>query len=215
MVLQLHGLDFSTCTRRVAVVAKELDIPYELVPVDMYNAEHKSDAFVTEKHPLGVVPVAFDDDLRIIESRAICRYLVARYPEKGAKLAPSPSDLQAYLRFEEAISLESGYFNEPAVVLINEVFVKGLRGLGGPDQAQVDECVQRLKTALDGYDRILEKQRYLGGDTLTLADLFHLPYGYDLGRNGFDLMTSYKPNVARWWNEISELESWKAVRNGA
>ncbi|KDQ09956.1 hypothetical protein BOTBODRAFT_36579 [Botryobasidium botryosum FD-172 SS1] len=215
MVLQLHGLSVSACTRRVAVVARELGVPYELIHVDIRGREHKSDLFFTEKHPMGVIPAAFDDGLHIFESRAICRYLAAKYSETGGHLAPPPSDLERYAKFEAAASLEQNYFDRSAASIVHELVVKRRLGLGEPNRAIVDECVERLKVALDGYECILEKQRYIGGDTLTLVDLFHLPYGYEIGRNGIDIMTHYKPNVARWWNEISELESWKAVKDGA
>ena len=46
---------------------------------------------------------------------------------------------------------------------------------------------------------------------LTLADLFHLPYGFMVTqRVGFDIFKNY-PNTQRWWNDISSRESWKAV----
>lgn len=66
MVLKIYGAEPSTCVRRVAVVAKFLDIPYELVGVDFANAEHKSENYIKNFHPFGRIPVAFDGDLRII-----------------------------------------------------------------------------------------------------------------------------------------------------
>ena len=66
---------------------------------------------------------------------------------------------------------------------------------------------------MDVYDKILGKQKYLAGDVrtpyvtphndlifyfqeVTLADLFHLPYGYELNKAGFEWQSS-RPNVAR------------------
>ena len=34
-----------------------------------------------------------------------------------------------------------------------------------------------LAKKLEGYERVLSKHRYIGGEKMTLADLFHLPYG--------------------------------------
>lgn len=48
-------MNLSTCVRRVAVVLREKDVPYELVPVDLMKGEHKSPAFL-EKQPFGQVP---------------------------------------------------------------------------------------------------------------------------------------------------------------
>lgn len=55
MVLKLYGNVQSTCTRRVALVAKYANIPYDYIPVDLKKGEHKSPAFV-EKQPFGQVP---------------------------------------------------------------------------------------------------------------------------------------------------------------
>lgn len=55
MTLKLVGIPTSTCTRRVAVVAKEAGVPFEIVTVDYLKGEHKSPAFLA-KQPFGQVP---------------------------------------------------------------------------------------------------------------------------------------------------------------
>ena len=54
-VFRLHGIQKSTCTRRVAIIAKERNIPYELVPINFAVAEHKQPAHL-EHQPFGQVP---------------------------------------------------------------------------------------------------------------------------------------------------------------
>lgn len=50
---------------------------------------------------------------------------------------------------------------------------------------------------------------------VTLADLFHLPYGALIADHaGFKGLTA-TPNVARWWADISSRPSWNAVKGGA
>ena len=34
-----------------------------------------------------------------------------------------------------------------------------------------------LARRLEGYEAILSKSKYLAGESMTLVDLFHLPYG--------------------------------------
>lgn len=47
---------------------------------------------------------------------------------------------------------------------------------------------------------------------LTLADLFHIPYGSLLVPMGCDLLTNdQRPNLVRWWKDISSRESWKKL----
>lgn len=55
MVVTLYGSPITTCTKRVLVVMKELDLPYNFVPIDVFKGEHKSKEFL-EKQPFGQVP---------------------------------------------------------------------------------------------------------------------------------------------------------------
>ena len=67
---------------------------------------------------------------------------------------------------------------------------------------------------------------------VTLADLFHLPYGSmvfeQLGYGNLDKRPNVKRSVLyrvwprgvliqqrRWWNDISSRPAWQAVKNGA
>ncbi|EEB87612.1 hypothetical protein MPER_14987, partial [Moniliophthora perniciosa FA553] len=80
------------------------------------------------------------------------------------------------------------------------------------NQSSFEAAISELSNRLDGYEVILGRQRYLAGNELTMADLFHLPYGAWLTQAGSDILTTQGPHVARWWNEISSLESWKGVQ---
>ena len=62
------------------------------------------------------------------------------------------------------------------------------------------------------YDQILTKQRYIGGDTFTMADVFHLPYIITLIKIGEDKhLWKDLSNVERWCKEICERESVMAL----
>ena len=65
---------------------EELGVPYEIVPVDLAQGEHKKPEYM-KIHPHGAVPALADGDLVLFESAAICMYLADKYPEK--KLAPA------------------------------------------------------------------------------------------------------------------------------
>lgn len=45
------------------------------------------------------------------------------------------------------------------------------------DPAAAAKAEETIKMKLEGYERILSKQAWIGGNEMTLADLFHLPYG--------------------------------------
>ncbi|KAJ3560689.1 hypothetical protein NP233_g10674 [Leucocoprinus birnbaumii] len=206
MVLKLYGFFGSTCTKRVATVLHEKNIPFQFINVDLSKAEHKAADFKA-KQPFGQVPYIDDEGFTLYESRAICRYLDAKYTT-GTKLVPQ--DLKARALFEQAASIEQSNFDSIAAPLAWEKVIKKRYGQE-PDEARVTELTGRLAQKLDAYEQILSKQKYLAGDELTLADLFHLPYGALLGVAGINLIQE-RPHVAKWFNELSSRPSWQAVK---
>jgi glutathione S-transferase len=55
MAFTLHGSSEFTCTRRVALIAKERNVPYRLITVDVKGGEHKQPAHLKHQ-PFGQVP---------------------------------------------------------------------------------------------------------------------------------------------------------------
>jgi len=45
----------STCTRTVAIIAKERNIPYEFIRINLQGGDHKQPAYLAH-HPFGQVP---------------------------------------------------------------------------------------------------------------------------------------------------------------
>jgi hypothetical protein len=64
-----------------------------------------------------------DDGFIVYESRAIGRYIAAKYSSKGTPLIPS--ELKAKAKFEEAASVETAHFDPPGSVLCYEKYYKG------------------------------------------------------------------------------------------
>ncbi|KAG8721962.1 hypothetical protein FRC11_002810 [Ceratobasidium sp. 423] len=185
----------------------ELGVKYELNHVDL-KGEHKNPEYIVNMQPFGSIPDG--DGTRIYESRAIARYLVAKYGKDSA-LLPSPSDPKAYGLFEQAASIEYSSF-EPAAsgVYLENLHARQVLVGREPHTTLVEKNRQTLLAKFEGYEHILSKQKYLGGDVFTLADLFHVPYGKATEPYVPGIFDS-QPNVKRWWADITARESWKAV----
>ncbi|CAE6528429.1 unnamed protein product [Rhizoctonia solani] len=176
VTFKLHAMAYSACAHRVWATAHEIGVNVELIPVDLAKAEHKAEGYIENYHPFGVIPALEDEDgTKIFESRAICRYLVAKYG-KGSSLLPDQSDVKAYGLFEQAASIEYSIFDPPAFSLTYERIVAPMKN-EKPNEELIKKCIDNLTAKMDGYERILSKQKYLAGNTFTLADLFHLPFG--------------------------------------
>ncbi|KAG8710023.1 hypothetical protein FRC11_004945 [Ceratobasidium sp. 423] len=210
VTVKLHGSTLSTCTKRVATVCKEVGVNYELVPVDLATGEHKTEAFLSQKQPFGAVPVLDEDGTQLYESRAICRYLTAKYG-KDSGLLPDTKDVKAYGLFEQAASIEYSTFDPSASGLTWERVFASAFGFPS-DEKLGQKHLSTLKEKMDGYERILSKRKYLAGDNFTLADLFHLPYGAEVNKIDASIMGS-RPSVKRWWDDISSRPAWKAANS--
>ncbi|CAL1705243.1 unnamed protein product [Somion occarium] len=198
MTIQLHGAAGTTCTNRVFLVAKELNIPVVLVPVDFATAEHKSEAYL-EHQPFGQVPYIVDN---------------ANVQQYGGNSGLIPKDPKKLAKFEQAASIEVTDFDPHAGAIMEKVF-KAFRGLPA-DETIVAKHAELLIDKLDAYERILKTSKWLAGGDLTLADLLHLPYGDYLTKGGYGGLLEdeeKRPHVAKK-SPISR-PTWQAVQNGA
>lgn len=137
---KVYGSVSSTCTQRVLIVLEELEIDYELIPINMRAGEHKvrlwtilpdywnkvdyykGPSYLSEHNPFGYIPAYQDKDVKIFESRAICHYLAAK---SGGHLVP-PSNPLKVAEFQQAASVEYSYFDPPMKQLAYESLFKRL-----------------------------------------------------------------------------------------
>ncbi|CEL56959.1 Glutathione S-transferase PM239X14 OS=Arabidopsis thaliana PE=2 SV=1 [Rhizoctonia solani AG-1 IB] len=163
VTVTIHGVSMTTSTQRVITACNELGIKFKIVAIDLATGEHKSPEYVETKQPFGATPVLVDEDgTQLFESRAIARYLVAKYG-KDSGLVPDQSDLKAYGLFEQAASIEYSIFEPNAGPLTYErVFPKMLGRQ--TDEKLAEKYTANLNAKLEGYERILSKQKYLAGN---------------------------------------------------
>lgn len=208
MTVKVYGLDYSTCSRRVLATLEEKNVPYELIVVDLMKGEHKQPAFL-EKQPFGQIPVLEDGDIRVLESRAIARYIANKWSDQGTDLLGK--DAKAKATTESWLELESSHYDGPVSTIVFEKLFKGAHGNGPADEAIVAREVEKLNKVLDVYEAILSKQPYLTGQEFTLADLSHLPYTEYVLKVGVTEPFDKHPAVKAWWERISSRPTWKKL----
>jgi len=203
----------STCTRRVLTTLEEKGIPYNFTNIDIFQGQHKTQEYLENEQPFGQIPVLHDNqnDYRIYESRAICRYLddvVPSHHEGGHDLVPKQPELRGHV--EQWISLEMSHYKS-AETLVAELLFSRMRGKE-PNEVNIAENKQKLISFLQILDRHLEGRSYLVGHRFTLADLVFLPYTqYLLSVEEYATLYGSFGNVARWWQTISSRPSWQKV----
>lgn len=111
----------------------------------------------------------------------------------------------------KALSIEQSYFDPIVSQIAYEKVFKTRKGHGPTDEARVKTLLDQLDLALQGYERVLSKQKYLAGDSVTLADLYHLPYGTFVEQFGFAELVDKYPAFKKWWEGLKSRDSWKKL----
>jgi len=196
----------STCARRVLTTAEELGLSYELVPVNFAAGEHKSAEYLEKHQPFGQIPVLWDGDFRLYESRAICRYLTLKTSSSSTLY---PEDVKQRALVEQWISVETS--NYPAPEIVKELVFNPMFGAPS-DQTKVDAATPKLHQFFSVLEKQLSQTKYVAGDNFTLADIVLMPYTeYLLKTTQFAKVLDQYPHVSQWWSAVSARPSWQKV----
>ncbi|KXJ85379.1 glutathione S-transferase [Microdochium bolleyi] len=196
----LYGARGSTNTDRIRLTLAEGGFTdFDHVLLDLGKGEQKSPANLS-RHPWGKVPsVVFPNSFTLYESRAICKYLARRY---SIPLLPAESDLDASALFEQALSVETNYFADPAGKIGFEKVAKKFMGLPA-DEVVVEKAVQALGAFFDVVEKLLQHTEFMAGAEYTLADLYYVPLIQRLMASGYADLIESRPAVAKWWRNVA------------
>ncbi|MEU4343916.1 glutathione S-transferase N-terminal domain-containing protein [Nocardia sp. NPDC023852] len=213
-MMKVYGTATSACTHKVLMVLAEKDHQAELIEVSVLKGHDKSPEH-RERQPFGEIPVLEDDGFLLYESRAIIRYLDQRL--LGPALTPDNLQLRGLM--EQWISIEQSYVSGPVWELVRggpvyEIIRESPAAPllpPPPDQDAIVAARAALATPFDVADATLARQEFLAGPEFSLAEVTWLPYlQYLVASNGADLIDA-RPNLARWWREISGRPTWLRV----
>ncbi|CAN6455518.1 unnamed protein product [Victoria cruziana] len=208
MAVKVYGAAYASCARRVLACLIEKGVDFEIIPVDLLTGEQKKPEFL-QLQPFGMVPVIQDGDFTLYESRAIIRYYAQKYADQGTNLLGKTLEEKATV--EQWLEVEGQNFNPHIYILVLQLLYFPKMGVP-QDEKLIRESEEKLGKVLDVYEARLSRSRYLGGDFFSLADLTHLPFTqYLVSDIGKDYLIKDREHVKRWWEDISNRQSWKKV----
>ncbi|KAJ7966922.1 glutathione S-transferase-like [Quillaja saponaria] len=205
--VKVYGPPDSTAVTRVLACLLEKDVEFQVISFNMFKGEHKNPDYL-KIQPFGQVPAFEDENITLFESRAICRYVCEKHADKGNRGLYGTNPL-VKASIDQWLEVEGHNFNPPSSSLIYQLVLAPMMKIE-QDQEQIKQNEDKLAKVLDVYDKWLGDNQFLAGDEFSLADLSHLPNTQYLvgAAEKAELFTSRK-NVARWWGEISNRDSWK------
>jgi glutathione S-transferase len=176
---------------RVELLLSLLDLPAELVHVDLLAGAQKQPDFLS-KNVFGQVPVLEDGELTIADSNAILIYLSERYDTAGRYWPRTPVGRAAVVRW---LSVAAGQLaSGPAAARLVKVFGRPL------DHARAVNAAQQLLSVLEGE---LKQRDFIALPTPTIADV--ALYAYVARAPEGDISLESYTAVRAWLGRIEAL----------
>jgi glutathione S-transferase len=202
--MKLHFHPVSTASRPVVLFCAEANIAYDPVVVDIVKGAHFEEPFVT-LNPSKQVPVLEDGDFVLTESSAILKYLADKVGSPAY-----PKDAKARARVNERMDwFNTQHYREWGYHLIYpQTFPHHVRPTDEAQRATVEWGRDKSEAWLKVLnDNVLGSQKYVCGDSITIADYF----GAEILAAGDLIGVTYKrfPNIDRWMSTMRALPGWK------
>jgi glutathione S-transferase len=203
MTITLYELQPSPHARKVRLLAAELGIPLNKVPVDPRIGETRTSEFLA-KNPNGRVPTLEEDGFVLWESPAILKYLSAKHPDRG--LCGSDAKIQALV--DQWICWWVGGPEAAIDALAWEMIIKPkFLNQPGFDPGIMGDARARLDRFLPVLDNQLAGRDYIVGP-LTVVDFLIAPR-FDSAPALLDIDISPYKNINAWLERMRAKPYWK------
>jgi len=172
--MKLYHFPLSGHAHRAVLFASLIDIPHELIEVDLPNGAHKQPAFLA-MNPFGQVPVLDDDGVVISDSTAILVYLA----KKTGRTDWLPDDARGAAAVQRWLSVAAGEVAYgPAAARLITVFNA---------KFHADEVIARAHAILSKMEQHLTDREWLVGEGPTIADVAIYSYVAQAPEGNVDL----------------------------
>ncbi|XP_020186766.3 glutathione S-transferase 4 [Aegilops tauschii subsp. strangulata] len=205
--LKVYGWAVSPFVARPLLCLEEAGVDYELIPMKREAGDHLLPDFLA-KNPFGQVPVLEDGDLTLFESRAIARHVLRKYKPELLVGDGSP---ESAAMVDVWLEVEAHQHHPVAGAISIQCLLVPLLG-GTRDQAIVDENVVKLRKVLEVYEARLSASKYLAGESVSLADLSHLPLMHYFMETEYASLVEERPHVKAWWEELKARPAARKVK---
>ena len=198
--VKLYRHPLSGHSHRVELMLSLLDVPTELVFVDLMKGAHKTPE-VLALNRFGQVPVIDDNGTVLADSNGILVYLASKYGN-GQWL---PSDPVEQAKVQRWLSVAAGQISSgPATARLITVFGAGY------DAA---DAIKRSHALLQVMEDELANSAFLAGDKATVADV--AAYTYVAHAPEGNVSLEDYPNVRAWLGRVEALPKFVGMQRTA
>jgi glutathione S-transferase len=234
ITLYHHGS--SVCAAKVRIVLAEKSLPWDGVYIDILRGDQFDPGYM-ELNPKAVVPTLIHDGEVVVESSVICEYLDDAFPDPPLKPAApaqraakrlwttavdefrhpacaeltfaschrhiidrlSPEKLARFLESTPPVSVTADWHARKKQIV--------RQGMATP---RVDRTFRLYDSYLQKIEDTLAQQRWLAGDTYSLADIAMTPYVNRIDMLGMsEMWTGSRPRLTDWFERIKSRPSFR------
>ncbi|MFM0295240.1 MULTISPECIES: glutathione S-transferase family protein [Paraburkholderia] len=194
--IRLYTTLLSGHGHRVKLFLTLLDLPFEVVELDMKAGDNRKPAYLA-LNPLGQVPTIQDGELTLFDSSAILVYLAKRYGDASWL----PEDPLGAATVQRWLSLAAGQIAYgPCAARLVTVF-------GAPlDHESAKKIAVKLFNVLESE---LADKAFAAGNQVTIADIAAHTYIAHAPEGGVSLEPY--PNIRAWLRRVEALPRFVAM----
>jgi len=163
-MLKIWGRTTSSNVQKVLWTCAELNIEYDRVDHGGPFGGNRDPEYL-KLNPNGLVPTVIDGDLVMWESNTICRYLCSTHPD-GERLYPRDPAERTHV--ERWMDWQLSVIGAPMGALLQGLIRSTPETR---DAAAIEAARRRAITAWEIVDDAVANQPYLGGQSLSLAEI--------------------------------------------
>lgn len=198
MTIKLYAFGESGNSYKAALPLELSGLDWELVKVDFFGGETRTDDYRRNVNVMGEAPVMIDGDVKLSQSGVIQDYIAEKSGKFGGKDAAERREILRWVLWDNhKLSSMAGLTR----FLMNFL----------PEDKRPAEVIAfnqgRLKAAYATLNAALEGRDWLVGDGPTNADFSCCGYLFYDEPFGFD--RADWPNIDAWLTRISNLPGWK------
>lgn len=196
--IRLYRHALSGHAHRVQLMLSLLELPTELVDVDLVKGEQRAPDFL-KRNPFGQVPVVEDGDVTLADSNAILVYLASRYDASRNWL---PTEPVAAARVQQWLSIAAGQLAfGPALARVIHLFRR---------QADTRQATALATQLFSVMEAVLAGQAFIAASHPTIADVAHYSYTAHAPEGGVSLEPY--PAIRAWLSRIEALPGFVAMQ---
>ena len=187
-MIKLYGANASPFVRKVMAVLALKNLPYEHIPSMPWSGDEE----LAKVSPLQKIPALIDGDLNISDSKVICRYLEAAYPQHPAY----PTDLSQRARADWFEEYGGSALAESAASIFFHRFMRPVVFKQEVDEEAVSNIIdKKLPPMLDYLEGEVPAEGFLFGE-FGVADLALASPFVNAGYAGYTIDTERWPKMA-------------------